>query len=560
MRGIAEDPNSVSLHHRAIVALASTGATEKARAMLREMGDAKGQEDDVASLEARLEKEHAFSVQGEERARHALTAATLYECIHARTSGMFSGINAAAMRLFAGDPERAAMLARQVLEACARERPASPEEAYYVTATEAEAALLLGDTDKAASKLKMVRLLAGDDHAARASLRKHLGRICDEKGLSSEVLEALKPPPVVHYAGDRRTAALDPAAERLVSKQIADYLGARKVGFGYGSLACGADILFAERLIARGAELCVVLPVPEGEFQKTVVEPAGEGWKKRFKACLESASSITVTGTDADECTEFLLAHGARIAMGLSILRAQSLDADLEQVVVWDGDPDGLSGDVATWQARGLSTFRIHPGAIVLDAPTLAARGSVRPGSAERVVCAMLFGELTGYGTLREPSVPVFVREVMGALGRTLDALGDDVLFRSTWGESLYIVLKSAPAAARCALDLQASMASIPLKQLRLPPGLSLRLGAHLGPVYRGYDPIAKSPSFFGMDVTRATRLKPVMPEGQVFVTEPFAAALMLEGGSFLCDYVGTIPAVRGLGFTRMYVLKEGAR
>jgi hypothetical protein len=40
-----------------------------------------------------------------------------------------------------------------------------------------------------------------------------------------------------------------------------------------------------------------------------------------------------------------------------------------------------------------------------------------------------------------------------------------------------------------------------------------------------------------------------------VFVTEPFAAALTLEGSRFGCDYVGHIPAAKDFGRMRMYRL-----
>jgi hypothetical protein len=50
------------------------------------------------------------------------------------------------------------------------------------------------------------------------------------------------------------------------------------------------------------------------------------------------------------------------------------------------------------------------------------------------------------------------------------------------------------------------------------------------------------------------------MPDGEVFVSEPFAAALMLENPAFACAYVGNIPSAKGLGPMRMYVLKGEGR
>ncbi|MCK6591475.1 MAG: adenylate/guanylate cyclase domain-containing protein [Polyangiaceae bacterium] len=566
MRGIAEGPPSLALQQRAILALAASGAHSKARSMLLALKAEGIQDPDITALEARLAKEHALATEGEERTRHALTAATLFECIHARTGGTYSGINAASMWLFAGDGERAAMLARQVLASCGAERPASPEEAYCIAATEAEAALLLRDLDKAEAKLRLVKLLSGDDHASCAALRRHLRRICVERRVLVSVLDLLKPPSILHYTGypiapEGFSGRFPAAAEPRVTDQITAYLSARNVGVGYGSLACGADILFAERLLANRSELRVVLPAPVDAFRRAAVEPGGAGWVRRFDLLVKAAASVTVASEDGGECSELLIAHGANMAMGLSLLHARSLDADLEQVAIWDGSPGegGLSPatSVAIWRARGLRSFCMSPGAAVLGKPSPF---ELKPAAEGQAICAMLFGELQGYGRLRGPSVPVFIEEVLGALGAVLDAYGDEVLFRDLWGDSLYVVLKGARAAAECALDLQARMEDLPLRTGEPSAGLSLRLGAHLGPVYRGFDPVSKRPSFFGMDIARTARLSPAMPDGEVFVSEPFAAALLLESRAFSCEYVGNIPSAKDLGPMRMYVLKGGGR
>ena len=55
---------------------------------------------------------------------------------------------------------------------------------------------------------------------------------------------------------------------------------------------------------------------------------------------------------------------------------------------------------------------------------------------------------------------------------------------RSSWFS------RTPPAAARCALDLQDAIASIDFAAEGLPGHLALRLGAHLGPVFRYHDPI----------------------------------------------------------------------
>jgi hypothetical protein len=44
-----------------------------------------------------------------------------------------------------------------------------------------------------------------------------------------------------------------------------------------------------------------------------------------------------------------------------------------------------------------------------------------------------------------------------------------------------------------------------------------------------------------------------------VYVTEAFAAALMLESSPYACDYVGHVPAAKDFGRLRMYRLRRGS-
>ena len=89
-----------------------------------------------------------------------------------------------------------------------------------------------------------------------------------------------------------------------------------------------------------------------------------------------------------------------------------------------------------------------------------------------------------------------------------------------------------------------------------LPDSLGLRLGMHFGPVYEAVDPILQRPNFFGYHVSRAARIEPITPEGEVYVTEATAAALAVEAPErFRCDYVGRVPLAKNYGAFPMYAL-----
>ena len=143
-------------------------------------------------------------------------------------------------------------------------------------------------------------------------------------------------------------------------------------------------------------------------------------------------------------------------------------------------------------------------------------------------------------------------------MAEVLEGFGESVLLRNTWGDGIYLVFADVNQAARCALDLQIAMSELRLDHMELPDHLGLRLGGHFGPVYEGEDPIVGAKSFFGAHVSRAARIEPITPEGCVYVSEPFAAAIALDPThKFDCDYVGTIPAAKGYGDLPMYLLRD---
>jgi len=551
-RGLELHPGDLALAHRAVLALARSGATAGARALLSTIGLGN---DELVALDARLAKDEALAATGDDRVRLARAAAAKYAALHARNHASYPAINAATLHLLAGDRERAHALAERA-SARALDEAAGGDalDAYWREATAAEAALVLGRLDVARERLEAARRANPDDHAALATTRKQLARICAAAGVDDALLEALRPPAVAHYTGHMIGSRFQPASEPRIAGEIAAALARRDVGYGFGSLASGSDVLFAEALLARGAELHVVLPFDADQFVRTSVAGAGAGWVTRFHACLARATSVTYGTLDAStDDTDALYAYGGQLAMGLALLRAGFLATHALQLAVWDGKParglGGTGSDVATWRKRGLPTEVIE----IADGAELPDPAPVARAASPMQVKAILFGDIKGFSKLRERDVPEFVAYVLGACGRVLDTC--EVEIRNTWGDGLYLVLPTAGEAARCASKLQAAMRA--LDPARIGP-MGLRLAGHVGPVFDCLDPVTKQRSFFGSHVTRTARIEPVTPEGEVFVTEPFAAALALGAEEFACDYVGDVPAAKGFGNLRMCVLKQG--
>ena len=239
-----------------------------------------------------------------------------------------------------------------------------------------------------------------------------------------------------------------------------------------------------------------------------------------------------------------------------ALLRASYLATTVSQLAVWDGKPAagpaGTAVDISAWERTGCTRHVIS-----VDGGDPRANGKDDPAEGARSVRAMIFADVQGFSRLSEGQVPAFVDHVLSALAATIDSYADAVRFRNTWGDGIYLVFDDVAVAARCALALQDTMRSVDLAALGLPP-LALRVGAHAGPVFEQIDPITGVPGFFGVEVTRTARVEPGTPPGAVYVTDPFAALVALDGLDELsCQYVGPVPTAKGFGTFPLYTLRR---
>lgn len=73
----------------------------------------------------------------------------------------------------------------------------------------------------------------------------------------------------------------EPAVAQWIRKQLADWeVGTDDLAICGG--ARGADLLFAEGCLARGARLLLLIPLPENEFLRESVDLPGSDWRLRF--------------------------------------------------------------------------------------------------------------------------------------------------------------------------------------------------------------------------------------------------------------------------------------
>lgn len=557
---IAAGDESSGVRHQQVLALARMGDVERATELFAAYGLDRSAHPHERAAGARLLKDRALALPKGEAQQAALQAAfDAYHAIYRESGDSFPGINAATLALFAGDIERARELAGALLD----DPAVSAAGDYYMAATRAEALLILGRGEEAQAALRDAAGHAGSDYGARSTTARQLARIAAHVGMDAtaraDLLRPLAPPRVAHFCG--HMFAADATAEARLRDEIGRALDEEGIGFAYGALASGADLLFAEAALARGVELHAVLPFDEEDFLAQSVRPGGESWVERYRACRAAAASFTL----ASEMEYFgdpgQYGYASRIAMGLTRLRARHLGADCVQVAVWDGaavdGPAGTGADVAAWREAGSRTRIIDPGEV--------ARGLDRPeprirSSHERTLAAILFTDFAGFSTLKETALPAFWGGVMRRVADVLDAHPEDVVCRNSWGDALYAVATSAPAAAGIALELQDALAAFDYATLGLDGAGGMRIGVHYGPAYRTTDHITGRTTFYGTEVSKAARIEPVTPPGAVFVTEPMAGILALEAGDrFACRYVGRIPLAKKYGEYPMYRLTSRA-
>ena len=565
-RGLLEHPDSLRLQHRAVLALARSGATRHARQLFDSLGLHGRHEAGLRELDARLTKDLALAeAEGPSRVAALRAAADKYAAIYGDSRHYYPGINVANLLLLAGEPEQAATVAGELIGRLDPAAEPTSEDRFWAAASLVEAHVIRGDLESAREALATAGAVADCDLAMRATAARSIRNAARAKGVTLDWLEPLSAPTVIHYAGHMIAppgvqGRFPASVEAEVAAQIAAALEAQRVGFGYGSLACGADILFAEALLARGAQLHVVLPFRLDDFIEVSVRPGGDAWVERLHRCLAAAHSVRYATDDARLGDDTLFSYSSRIAMGLAVLAARHLCTSVEQIAVWDGTPArghaGTAVDVEVWRDSGRGQHIIALPA----APVIAAATGIdaSESGSRRRARAMLFGDFAGFSAVPDRELPSFVEGVLGTIARAVDRHRGTLLSSNTWGDGLFLVFRRTREAAECALDLQAAMQSIDSRQLGLSRPVSLRLGGHLGPVFETEDPLLRKSNFFGTHVSLAARIEPVTPPGLVYVTETFAAALELEHSSeFSCDYVGLTAAAKGYGTLRMFTLRR---
>lgn len=481
--------NMSTLHM--IQRLARTGDTEQAWRLFEASGLARAADNaDALTLKGRLTKDRALkAATNDERAALLEEAQSAYLSAAALRPATYPLINAATLALLAGNREGARRTAVRILSMLESGHH-EPETEYWLKATRAEACLLLGKEDQAREALAdAVRTApaAWEDHA---STLRHFRLILGTLNLSSEWLDALRPPPSMHFSGAIRLGR-DP---NDIPQAVEIAIGEFAPRFGFGALAAGSDIIIAETLIRRGAELHIVLPASIDAFRQQSVGHFGSQWIARFDRLLDIAATIE-TLPDLDEVSEAGIMLATRMAMGLAIRQSRLLETQACALRIGTAETDrpAIKRLDMAWEAQGLAIHRI--GVDRTPAPDIPL-----PAFASKAIIAM------------PASSPV---DTLVAAGGVVEDMHHDYATVS---------FADPTVAARAAMELAAAR-----------------------PVPIGADYVAFDPSAAGPERLATARLiaRAAQP-GHILLSRAMALALELESPVFGCESFGNIATTHG--------------
>jgi len=555
-------PGHELLRHRKVLALARAGASAMAKIEFDRLGLADVKTEEALSLEARIEKDLALVTRGYERTAALARAASAYTDAFEAEGGYYPAINVASLRLLADDNAEAQEWAGIALNLA---RGGS----YYEIATRAEAYLALGAPDMAAKEIAAAANAPDANPASLATTRRQLAMLVDALGLDPAVLGPLRPKAVLHYTGHIIAAPgakgrfpADQEAE--VTAAVASFFRENAVGVAVGSLAAGADIIVAEAALRANAEVHLVLPFEEDEFKAISVAPSGGDWLTRYEAVKRDARSVRFVTEEPYLGDDALFGYASQYALGYGRLRASWLDAPMLQLAIWDGEPAGHAAkagagyDMDLARRGGDIAQTVIPVRSTRPPPAPDAADPAQPEPKRREPRTMVFGDFKGFSKLPDSAILTYVDDILGAAARTADAHEAHIVFRNTWGDGLFIVFDDPTAVAECAFALQEAVTHAVATTVGVPKTLGLRLGMHYGPVYETEDTMLKRRNVFGAHVSRAARVEPITPEGEVYVTDETAAALLFHGRDrYAADYVGRMPLAKNYGDAAKYRLRR---
>jgi hypothetical protein len=501
-----------------IVALARTGALEYAWQQFSAAGFDRRDDDPAAlNVKGRLLKDQAMLASGEERRRLYVESAGAYRRSAELQPGTYPLINAASLSLLAGDRAQAAEIASEVIGRIERERD-EPETPYWRGATVAEALLLLGRLGEAKAALGEALAAAPRAWEDHASTLRQLILIHEALDADASWLDLLRPPRSLHYSG---RIGLSEQAAAEAAAAAAELIASERIGFGYGALAAGADIIVAEALLSAGAELHVVLPSDPDSFARRSVEPYGPNWRSRFDAVLSAADTAYSVRPLQVEPDSASIGLADQIAAGMARLNAERLLGAAAELVVGSPRPGRRTADyvidVVDEAERSAAGKPLAYGPPVLALVSIDVGPAENPGYAERTA---------------------ILRETLGAIAAEIDP--------HLVGDRIIVGIASVKEAVEAS------------RNVRMRLGAGVRIAGHFGLVPLARDPFLERPRPTRSGSAILEAIAQAAPPDTICVSLDFAAALAATAaGQSGAHWIGELNAFDGGSLIPLYVLGQ---
>lgn len=530
--------------------------------------------------------------------RALLIAEQAFQC----SDLLADGLNAAGIAAMSGDLARTEALATGLRARWSQVVPPDTgdvAEQFRHYAMGGEIALLLGAHEQARDALgRAARLRPRHLPSVVTTLRRIA--LLESAGVEIPgfVRELLKAPSVAVFAGQSLDApgctqpCFPAALEATVAGRIAEELDALGAEIGFSSAGAGAEMLFVEAMLDRGAEVHLYLPFKLDDFVRYRVAYAGGNWERRFRNVCKLATSISFATEEGFLGHDALLRFNNHMIHGMARAQSALNLTDPNLVVLWDYAAASGAGSAAdfidNWpeitrlrlidldelrESAGLDVGAAEAGTADAGqaAEVGAASGPAADALPERTIRTMLFADIVGYSKLGEEDLPALWR-CLENVKPQLEMPASRLRLIESWGDAIYAVMDNCRDMAEYAFALIDAIARMDASGAGLSRQLQVRVGLHAGPVFEGDHPLTGRRIVYGSHVSRAARIEPVSLPGHVYASQQFVAMLLAEESAlrheatmtgeryrerYACEYLGMLSLAKNYGRQQVYHIRR---
>jgi hypothetical protein len=572
----------IDLARERAIALSRLGSIREAQKVLRDLLAIRADDDKSLSALGRTYKDLA-KFPGPARKKFLERSRAYYLQAYAVNSEYYPAINACTLSLWLNDRGAARRLAGEVKRLCLNSLRSNPDD-YWALASIAEAELVLSaDVGEITQPtFEYYQQYSQFMHQKRSwgdlsSTSEQAKRICESLDWHFGTLKRIfRVPDVIIFSGHmvdgpgRDVPRFPGKFADAVAEQIGRTLDAVDARIGISSAACGSDLLFIDAMLAREADIQVVLPWRREEFKQTSVLAGGQEWEERFDRALEDATSVTYLSQQGAPSGSLGYVYCNDCMNGMALFRSEKLGSDVRPMAVWDGRRgDGLGGTssfVDFWTSKGHAVEVIDLEKITDAKPKVEkfdriSFGEITVSEGQQTIKTLLFADVVGYSKIPENQIKHFAPEFLGMISSLISEAPRPVL-TNTWGDAIYFVFDEPVSAGNVALRLL-EMLKLGAWRRELTASLNLRISLHTGPVILCLDPVIRQISFTGSHVSHTARIEPIVREGEVWATEAFVSYAMIDTQKrgdpcrFGFDYLGQVEFAKNYGRYPLYRLSS---